>query len=112
MTSIQQRARDLIALAEKATPGPWDNFARGVLTRCGPDSDLLVIAECMSPDIGIASDNARFAAAARNDTPRIAAAFLRAVELLRECHEVIDAFGGIRSIDLVSDVAELLKEIE
>jgi len=34
----------------------------------------------------------------------------RMKELLQQCRDVIDQFGGIRSIDLVNDIKEVLKQ--
>ena len=111
MTSIQQRARDLIALAEKATPGPWVN-PDGYGVR-GLDREVwmpvCLVWKCEGKSVERGVDDMEFIAAARNAAPDIAAAFLRAVELLRKCNGVTDPFSADK---LAREAEEFLKEIE
>lgn len=77
---IKQECRAIIALAEKATPGPW----RCAATFFIGDSNNQRVAELMGAKYAIQNvENGDFIATSRSFTPRAARALLNTIEYIQ-----------------------------
>lgn len=83
ISEIKEECRAVIALAEKATPGPWARVATfyiSALGKCG-------IAEIKGPSSGLQSIlNGDFIARSRHFTPAAAKALLTSIATLEDMH--------------------------
>ena len=97
MSDIVDKAKELLRLEKKATPGVWSSSVHAVLYSLSEDSELGTIES--------SHDDADFIIYARNNAPEIAKALIESQAQIKEWRKALESIsketleGGERSTD-------------